>query len=565
MSDLRLLLVPFEEHGRAVLDGGLRADTAGHARPDDLGNRLDRGHLRSLAHDKNDLSKQGYCIVAPQGARGERLLEVAQPLIDRRTEELNRGLTERSRVQKVQVVRAPTIDQMGREPTWDEAITWVKDHVERPELDERDIPYYRLLLGDLHEIPLSVQQALTVHGLVGRLAFDRDEDYEAYIAKLLAQERGVVPDIWPDLTLYTVRDGTTETTIMHDALVARVHDNLCRDFDLHDWAHQAHQYVVEPASSAHLHDWAKAAQASVLFTLSHGIGTPRQGWLGKQERQRRFQGAMSFGKSDLLHSRDIATGPFLAGGVWFMHACFSAGTPGYSVYQPWLQRLAERGKVNNELVGQVLHSLPTDGGRPFIAELPKVALAKSDGPLGFIGHIDLAWNYGFGDQHDRETGHGKRIGVLQGVLNGLSQGHRFGACFHHLTHYLNATIASEFPAVLQHASGDRLMTNPRYMHLWMMREDLRGYALLGDPAARILAPGRELWRSDPPPVRQVSTVGVPTPPSPPDDAELERAIARIVLGASVAEMASELAGVSEQQLQDWVDRYREAGRGALER
>ena len=565
MGDLRLLLMHHDDHSRPVLAHGLAAAEVGHARPVDRGERLDSPHLRSLTSDKNALGKQGYCVIAPLGERGDRLLELAKPLIDKRREDVNRERPADHPEQPINILRVPTLAQMGREPSWDDAVDWVKGNLEKPELEEQDIPYYRLILGDLHEVPQTVQQAVTVNGLVGRLAFDRDDDYEAYAAKVLASEGGQIPDRWPDVTMYTVRDETPETEELHRDLTAPTFARLHRNFDLDDWPHDAHQYVCEPPSPAHLLDCARTAAGSVLFTLSHGEGAPRDGWRDDHERQRQFQGAMTFGEGRLCAS-DVAEGHFLPGGIWFMNACFGAGTPGQSAFLPWLQKLADINYQHRDIAQLVRHSLPAAGVPPFIAALPKAALANPDGPLGFIGHIDLAWTYGFGDHADRNHGHGKRITVLHGVLSSLSQGQRFGACFHHLTHYVNATIASEFPAVVKQADEHGRISDPRYLHLWMMSEDLRGYALLGDPAARILAPGREPWRNPRP--RSIRPLDVfaqgarPVPQRPAID-QLERAIGFVLTGSPVAKEAQRLQ-VAERDLQRWVDRYRDAGKRALQ-
>ena len=51
----------------------------------------------------------------------------------------------------------------------------------------------------------------------------------------------------------------------------------------------------------------------------------------------------------------------------------------------------------------------------------------------------------------------------------------------------------------------------------------------------------------------------------PGDDVVERAIIAILSGASVAQQAHNLGGISAQQLQRWVDSYRQAGREALRR
>jgi hypothetical protein len=132
---------------------------------------------------------------------------------------------------------------------------------------------------------------------------------------------------------------------------------------------------------------------SVLFTLSHGEGAPRGGWTSHEE-QRRRQGAMSFGREGKLTGDDLRARPFLPGGVWFMLACYGAGTPNFSAYRHWLAQLAGAGQFRGKPEA-VLAGLPGPQDRPFIAALPQAVLANPAGPLAFMGHIDLAWTYGF--------------------------------------------------------------------------------------------------------------------------------------------------------------------------
>ena len=80
--------------------------------------------------------------------------------------------------------------------------------------------------------------------------------------------------------------------------------------------------LSEPAA---LFSAANTQTPTMMFTVSHGTGTPRSGW--SAARQRLVQGSMHFGEKGKLTADDIGELPFLPGGVWFMFACYSAGTP----------------------------------------------------------------------------------------------------------------------------------------------------------------------------------------------------------------------------------------------
>jgi hypothetical protein len=235
--------------------------------------------------------------------------------------------------------------------------------------------------------------------------------------------------------------------------------------------------------------WAAAAidRPGVLLSLGHGAGVPRS---GGASRQRREQGALSFGRGGLLTGADLAGRGFLPGGVWLAVACFAAGTPETSDYRHWLDMLCRAGHVGSE-AGHVLDTLAHD--RPFVAALPRAALADPDGPLAFIGHIDLAWAYSFFDLDDRPR---RRPGRIAGVIQALLNGHRSGVAVRKIMQGF-AEVNTELTALddARARTGRPPLDDHdqvRRGHLWMLRQDLAGYALLGDPASRLpLLGGRD--------------------------------------------------------------------------
>ena len=174
----------------------------------------------------------------------------------------------------------------------------------------------------------------------------------------------------------------------------------------------------------------------------------------------------------------------MSGGLWFMLACFGAGTPGSSVYRPWLTKLARhdqfRGKIEPVLAGL------EGAGAGFIAGLPKAALASDRGPLAVVGHVDLAWTYAFREL-DTGTALSRSTRFMQLLRSALRQD-RFGLALRWFGRFV-ARASDEITAVYQDAAaagGDvDEATHQRLGHLWMLRHDLAGYVLLGDPAARL--------------------------------------------------------------------------------
>jgi hypothetical protein len=518
----------------------------------------DPEHLWDNSREANELPAQRWGVFAPEGPEGDALLGHIERLIARRQEQQQAP---------VRIYRVPA----GLDAA--DAVRWRKLHFDTPDVRLRDRPRYQLILGDLHQVSADFQVMQGSEGFVGRLAFDRSEGYEAYVDKLLRWEDAPVASSRARAVFHTVKDRTSATTVGHQNLMvpglamARLnHED--GHFLASDIIEVDHGYTPKPGP---LLEEAIKDDPAVLFTISHGAGAPRQGWRSSEE-QRLFQGGMSFGRSGgLLSGEALAGRPFMPGGVWFMLACFGAGTPDKSKYQRWLEQLAATGSFQGgtEAVGA---SLPTDG-RPFTAALPKAVLASPNGPLAFIGHVDLAWTYSF---RERDTGKPiDRPDRFIDVLNGLLRQDRVGVAFRELLrHYGIAN--TDLTAMIERGDGDPESRS----HLWMLRNDLAGYILLGDPAARLpLSPEPEQERA---PVDPYAFLGLGSGPSPataqrvvPEPASpvgpsmdmdaLERAIGLYLVGELGVPKILQECGLTlgRREFEDLARRYVAAGRQAL--
>jgi hypothetical protein len=253
-----------------------------------------------------------------------------------------------------------------------------------------------------------------------------------------------------------------------------------------------------------------------------------------------------------------------------MLACFSAGTPSTSKFERWLRELKLSG-AQAAAPAEVLRSLPREGQAPFVAAIPKAALANPDGPLGFVGHVDLAWTYAFRriDSRDKAQSRPARFAEL---LRAAATGARIGVAFRQLYSYF-----TQIDNELVVRQADPNTPAERRGHLWMLRQDLAGYVLLGDPAARLPEPRSE-------PVEPTAATGeasggggadlagffgfavdtsaAASAPKRLDLRALEEAIGQVLAGGSAATIARGL-GIAASELEAKVARYREAGRRAL--
>ncbi len=518
----------------------------------------DPEHLWDESREANELPAQRWGVIIPESPEGDALFGRIERLVAHRQAQQDAP---------VKVFRVPP----GLNSA--EAMRWRKQHFDGPNIRRRDLPRYQLILGDLHQVSAEVQVIQGSDGYVGRLAFDRPEDYEAYVDKLLRWEGSPAPISRARAVFHTVKDRTAATTTGHQSLMvpglalARRYQEE-GDFLASQVVEVDHGYT--PKSGPLLEEAIKD-EPGVLFTMSHGAGAPRNGWRSVEE-QHLIQGGMSFGPAGgLLTGEALAGRPFMPGGVWLMLACFGAGTPDQSKYQQWLEQLASTGSFqgSTEAVGA---SLPADG-RPFTAAVPKAVLASPQGPLAFIGHVDLAWTYSF---RERDTGTPvDRPDRFVDVLHGLLRHDRVGVAFRELVVHYGRTN-TELTALVESGVEDA----ERRGHLWMLRNDLAGYVLLGDPAARLpLRP--EAARVDAP-IDPYAALGLgpssshtsaqrvePAPAADKglgvDPEALERAIGLYMVGElGVAKILQECGlALGRREFEELARRYSAAGRQAL--
>ena len=543
-TDRLHLLLSEARTGIPALEDGVSAEAAyDSAAPKAL---HPAGRIRRKG-DPGNLRRQGWGVIAPEGSAGDELLDAIAPLIARRRDQQRAD---------VRIYRAPP------RATLAEATTWKKRHYYSADTLETTVPAYQLILGDLDQVPLAIQQIQSSEGMVGRLAFDDRDSYRAYVEKVIRWEENPDSARRGDVILHTVHDGTAATEIGHSSLVepggALLDQGRERGDVLVDTIHRSGTRTPSPQE---LFEIAQTARPSVLFSVSHGEGAPRAGWLSAAEQQKE-QGAMSFGQGGRLAAEDVAGARFLPGGVWFMLACFGAGTPEESAYYHWLETLRAAGKCDRRTVERVMTSLSLSGA-PFIAALPKASLASPEGPLAFIGHIDLAWTYSF---LDLDNGQKSRPGRFMNSIQRLLSSARVGFAFQALHRFLHE-VHNELTALYDQDKAQgfaSLGTTPSQLgHLWMLRQDLGGYILLGDPAVQL-------------PVGLSSAPVRPIPPDPPGTAsrgdaaksrsldDLEIAIGMVLSQRFTPRRVARECNIDEDELMALVDRYRRGGRRALE-
>ncbi len=553
---LHLLLSHYDD-GAPVLKDGLPEEAAAEHDLDDIKTERGPQDFWEEGGDPGDLEEQRWGVFAPEGPDGDRLIELIRPLMEFRREQQGGH--------DVKVYRVPP----KLSPA--DAARWRKQNFDTQFDVSSDLPRYQLMLGDLHQLPLSVQQCQGMDGFVGRLCFREEREYQAYVEKVLRWEK-TRAEKEARAKFFTVHDGTAATMIGYRALMKPGIDILnVRHQDVDDLGDK------DAPSPSEFLAMAKDPTPTMLFSVSHGAGAPRGGWKDVQE-QRDRQGAMSFGREGKLAGADIGDAPFLPGGIWFMLACYGAGTPDTSAYRHWLEKLKSIGQFGGS-AESVLASLPKGDIPPFIARLPQRVLANPNGPLAVMGHIDLAWTYSF-EERDSGKKPVNRPGKFMDVVRSALRGERAGISFRQLVRFIshaNQELSDLYD--LAEKEGDaHEMDKARLGHLWMLRQDMAGYVLLGDPAVRLptVVKAKAKPQSVPSVISAPAAVPAPppAPPAPPAQSfdapslpipieHLEEAIGHVMVGELSVKAIAAKYGIEKSKLEDLANLYRKAGRAAL--
>lgn len=484
MDHLQLLLA-HAQTCRPTLERGLPGDALEHApRPAKSPRSADALMRDAPDRDPNDLAHQRWGVVAPEGKAGDLMLDAIVPLIRHREHEQGAGV----RIYRV----APGMSAK-------DAVRWRDDIYRAEDVPETERPRYLMMLGDLHHVSLELQQVMAHSAYVGRVHVgdaggEPDADgYAAYAAKAVMHAQAVEnaeQARTSQLLLYAVNDGTMATTIGRVQLVEPCQTTLearaREDAAMCDVVRVISDDARDGSPPGALLRAADTPRPAILLSVSHGQGAPPAGW-GSATRQRAEQGALVLGDGTILDAETLRSRRFLPGGMWLCVACFGAGTPQTSVFQAWLSSLVNEGWPKSILT-PLLASLPgPDDPRPFIAAMPQAALANPHGPLAMISHVDLAWTYSFGHPRRRAKAMPSRI---LSVLDTWLRRSRAGVALDALMRFYreaNDALMADYQAredALVDNLSDPTDALERAQH-WMLRNDLRGYVLLGDPAARL--------------------------------------------------------------------------------
>ncbi len=341
------------------------------------------------------------------------------------------------------------------------------------------VPYYVLLVGGPDAIPFDFQFLLDINYAVGRLAFDRPEDYGRYAQAVMDYETGArVPNAREVVYWGTRHDADAATQLSADTLITPLAEGLpaagtaaAQPAPAAKFKFRSRCFKADDATKANLLEVLHARKQpppALLFTASHGMG----GWPVGDPRQRPGQGALlcqdwpGFGRikpEHYLTAAEVEPDARLQGVMAFVFACYGAGTPRYD---PYLTRPAG-GPVEV-------------AAAPFVSALGQRLLAG--GALAVIGHIERAWGYSLEAQ-----GVGPQLlpfrNLIQRLLAGTPAGHSTVDFSGRYATYSTELLQKLDPSL----PASKRPTDAELAWDWVERNDAQNYIVLGDPAVCLRA------------------------------------------------------------------------------
>lgn len=348
---------------------------------------------------------------------------------------------------------------------------WLTRHGVGPgPVDPEVVPYNLLLVGSPEQIPYRFQTLLDVQYAVGRIHFEKPEDYWNYANSVVSAEKKEL-SLGKTAAFFGVCNPDDPATNMSaEQLIKPLPDLLKKASS--GWKFST--TVGEGTTKAGLSRVMGGEDTpALLFTASHGMGFPNgnplqladqgallcQDWPGPKEWRK------AIGKDFYFAADDIDADAGVFGLVAFFFACYGAGTPKMDDFSR--QAFKARGEI-----------APLD----FVARLPQRLLAHPrGGALAVIGHVERAWGTSF-----VWADAGSQLTVFQSTLQRLLDGWPIG----YAMEYFNgryAELSADLSSTLEDMEFGKKVPPATLAGMWTANNDARNYVVLGDPFVRLMA------------------------------------------------------------------------------
>ena len=438
------------------------------------GREIDQSHLEELqdrasnqAHygtiegiDQKKVEESGWGIIFANGdERAEAIKEALSPLLAHRKKQAQ-SVDER-RYKEYTNVAAYRPGKEGKQE-------FLARHGAAPGPANPDkVPYYLLIAGDPKTIPYRFQYQLDVQYAVGRIWFDTIDEYAQYAQSVVEAEtkKLALPRRGAFWGVNTKGDRATELSSEH--LIAPLHEWATGDQP--SWAFDTYAGPGKATKRQLAALLGGGETPAFLFSASHGMGFPKDDPL-----QLPHQGALlcqdwpgpgkGIERDHYFSGEDLDSSLNLLGLIAFFFACYGGGTPEFDEFY----------KIANKNRAAV-------APHPFVANLPRQLLNRpKGGALAVLGHVERAWGYSF--MWERA---GRSIDSFQSVLKRLLEGHPVGSAVEPFNERY-AEMASDLSVELEDVDAGAPPNVRKLATMWTSSNDARGWAVIGDPAVKLM-------------------------------------------------------------------------------
>lgn len=341
------------------------------------------------------------------------------------------------------------------------------------EFRPKKMPFYLLIVADPQSIPFSFQHELDVQYAVGRIYFQTLQEYATYAQSVVQAETGKVKLRRRSVFFGVGNQNDKATSLSVEHLIQPLHNHTLAVSEENDLGWESILVKPEDALKENLRQQLGGGETpAIFFSASHGIGWPynhklqleTQGGLVCQD-WRRFDPQEKPMLKHILTAKEIPDTANLLGSMIFPFACFGLGTPYKDEFA-----IAKKNQERIRLAP-----------RPFLSPLPVKLLGHPNGgALAVIGHVERAWPHAFQWGELQST-----TGAFESLLTNLMQGMPVGLAMDRMN-LRYAEIATTLADNLKELAFDENFITPfELTYQWTANNDARGYAILGDPAARL--------------------------------------------------------------------------------
>ena len=337
---------------------------------------------------------------------------------------------------------------------------------------QQGVPYYVMIAASPDEIPFDFQYELDMFFAVGRLHFDKPEEYGAYAANIVAYETQA-PRHKKTIALFNTRnDGDRATALLHDQIAVPLSEGVGKSMKPLGQAQgfTSAARLADAATKAELlnilRGKTEAGAPALVFSGSHGVSFPitdpaqaaRQGAILTQD----WAGPGNPVTPDSFFcADDLSADTDLAGLIYFFFACYGAGCPQFDTYS--YDAASQPVRIANSTL---------------VARLPQRLLLA--GAQAVIGHIDRAWAYSFQTRVGTPMVQGLRDPMVR-----ILQGSRVGDAMDVFDQRWTALSADLLNTMQNRKAFAQAVPDALLANKWVARDDARNYIVLGDPAARL--------------------------------------------------------------------------------